>query len=214
VIVVQHNPAARQGSMNGYSDRINHALAFAAKHHDQRVRKGTRLPYLTQPANLAVILTRYGRDEESVTAAILLEVVSDHARQGFSREWLAQRIGEKFGARVLELALAATERRSDGDGADLSADERRADRLQRILDAEEAVQWLVAAEALHGSGTLLADLRRTVDASSVWSRLSSGRERTVSGYRLLHSRLVEVGFGAPIVAELGETVAALEHWPA
>ena len=31
----------------GYSDRINHALAFAAKHHDQQVRKGTRLPYLT-----------------------------------------------------------------------------------------------------------------------------------------------------------------------
>jgi (p)ppGpp synthase/HD superfamily hydrolase len=200
--------------MNGYSDRINHALAFAAKHHDQQVRKGTRLPYLTQPANLAVILTRYGRDEESVTAAILLEVVSDHARQGVSREWLAQRVGEKFGARVLELALAASERGSDDAGADLSADERRADRLQRMGEAEAAVQWLVAAEALHGSGTLLADLRRTVDASSVWSRLSSGRERTVSGYRLLHARLVEVGFDAPIVAELGDTVAALEHWPA
>ena len=28
--------------MNGYSDRINHALAFAAKHHDQQVRRGTR----------------------------------------------------------------------------------------------------------------------------------------------------------------------------
>ena len=34
----------------GYSDRINHALAFAAKHHDRQVRKGTRLPYLTHPA--------------------------------------------------------------------------------------------------------------------------------------------------------------------
>ena len=36
-------------TITGYSDRINHALAFAAKHHDQQVRKGTRLPYLTQP---------------------------------------------------------------------------------------------------------------------------------------------------------------------
>ena len=26
----------------GYSDRINHALAFAAKHHDRQVRKGNR----------------------------------------------------------------------------------------------------------------------------------------------------------------------------
>ena len=47
----------------GYSDRINHALAFAAKHHDQEVRKGTRLPYFTAPANAAIILTRYGQED-------------------------------------------------------------------------------------------------------------------------------------------------------
>ena len=57
--------------VTGYSDRINHAFAYAAKHHDQQVRKGTRLPYFTQPANVAVILTRYGCSEETVVAAIL-----------------------------------------------------------------------------------------------------------------------------------------------
>lgn len=31
----------------GYSDRVNHAFAFAAKHHDRQVRKGTALPCLT-----------------------------------------------------------------------------------------------------------------------------------------------------------------------
>ena len=63
--------------MNGYSDRINHALAFAAKHHDQQVRRGTRPPYSTQSANLAVMLTRYGCDEDTVTAGILLDVRHD-----------------------------------------------------------------------------------------------------------------------------------------
>ena len=61
-------------TITGYSDRINHALAFAAKHHDQQVRKGTRLPYLTHPANVAIILTRYGRDEATVVAGILHEM--------------------------------------------------------------------------------------------------------------------------------------------
>ena len=61
----------------GYSDRINHALAFAAKHHDQQVRKGTRLPYLTHPANVAIILTRYGCDETTVVAGILHDVIED-----------------------------------------------------------------------------------------------------------------------------------------
>ena len=33
--------------LHGYSDRINHALAFAAKHNDREVRKNMRLPYGT-----------------------------------------------------------------------------------------------------------------------------------------------------------------------
>ena len=64
-------------NQSGYSDAINHAFAFAAKHHDRQVRKGTKLPYLTQPANVAVILTRYECDEDTVVAGILHDVVQD-----------------------------------------------------------------------------------------------------------------------------------------
>lgn len=200
--------------MTGYSDRINHALAFAAKHHDQLVRRGMRPPYFTQPANLAVILTRYGRDEEVVTAAILLEVVEDYSREGYPRDWLEQRIGEKFGVGVLGLAMGAAERRSDDDGAELSVEERRADVAERMAGAPDAVRWIAAAEALHAAGTLLADLRRTVEADSVWNRLSLGRDRTIGAWRQLHQRLTAAGFTAPIAAELGETLSALESFPA
>src|SRR5215469_2625809 len=70
----------------GYSDRINHAFAFAAKHHDTQVRKGTALPYLTRPANVAVILTRYGQAEDTVLAAILHGVVEGSVRDGRKRD--------------------------------------------------------------------------------------------------------------------------------
>src|SRR4051812_11203167 len=76
----------------GYSDRINHALAFAAKHHDRQVRKGTRLPYLTHPANVAIILTRYGRDDQTVVAGILHDVIEDCVREAYTRAMLEQRI--------------------------------------------------------------------------------------------------------------------------
>ena len=56
--------------MAGYSDPINHAFAFAAKHHDQQVRKGTRYPYLTAAPNLAVILARYAQDDATLVAGI------------------------------------------------------------------------------------------------------------------------------------------------
>jgi (p)ppGpp synthase/HD superfamily hydrolase len=199
--------------MNGYSDRINHALAFAAKHHDQQVRRGTRAPYSTQPANLAVILTRYGCDEDTVIAGILLDVVEDYAREAFPLEVLQQRIGEKFGARVLEIALIATERRRDDDGLELSADERREDLLARLGDASPEGRLLGAADALHGAGTLLADLRRTVDAQSVWARTPGGKGRTLDWYRRLHARLAESGQHPPILDELRETVNSLAGIP-
>ena len=89
--------------MTGYSDRINHALAFAAKHHDHQVRKGTRAPYLTHPANVAIILTRYGQDESTVVAGILHDVVEDWIREGQTLASLQERVGEKFGPDVLEV---------------------------------------------------------------------------------------------------------------
>ena len=97
----------------GYSDRINHALAFAAKHHDQQVRKGTRLPYLTHPANVALILTRYGQEDETVIAGILHDVIEDTVREAYSREMLVSRIREKFGEEVLDPVLQVTHRHSD-----------------------------------------------------------------------------------------------------
>src|ERR1044071_5228879 len=100
-------------SIAGYSDKINHALAFAAKHHDRQVRKGTRLPYLTHPANVAIILTRYGRDEATVVAGILHDVIEDCVREAFTADMLGQRIGEKFGRDILQTVLTVTHRRVD-----------------------------------------------------------------------------------------------------
>src|SRR5581483_3113796 len=99
----------------GYSDRINHALAFAAKHHDQQVRKGTRLPYVTHPAHVAIILTRYLRDDQTVVAGILHDVIEDCVRESYTRDMLQRRIGDKFGMDVLETVLAVTHRRVDDD---------------------------------------------------------------------------------------------------
>ena len=198
--------------MTGYSDRINHALAFAAKHHDRQVRKGTRLPYLTHPANVAIILTRYDRDEDTVVAGILHDVVEDCVRERYTRDMLEQRIGEKFGADVLEAVLAVTQRTSDDDGVELSSDERKDDYLERLVHAGDRARWVCAADKVHNGNSILADLRRTMDPDTVWSRFTGGREGTIRWYRRVYERLRELGFEASIMSELRNVAEELERW--
>jgi len=192
----------------GYSDVINHALAFAAKHHDRQVRKGTRLPYLTHPANVAIILTRYGRDSDTVVSGILHDVIQDCVQDGYSRSMLEQRIGDKFGSNVLDTVLAVTYRKVDDDGVELSGEDRRADYLERLADASTEARWVCAADKIHSAASLISDLRRTVDPESVWSRFG-GKATTSGWYRQVYHRLREVGFDAPIMSELDSLSAEL-----
>lgn len=198
-------------TVHGYSDRINHALAFAAKHNDREVRKGTRLPYATHGANVAIVLTRYGRAEETVVAGILQDVIEDYLRDRYSRQMLDQRIADKFGSTVLETALSVVMRTVDDDGIELSYDERRDDFLNRLADAPEDARWICAADAIHTGSTILADLNRTIDPDSVWGRFQPGKTGTIRWYRRLYERLREQGFGMPIMDELVHVVIALEQ---
>ena len=195
--------------MKGYSDAINHAFAFAAKHHDRQVRKGTRLPYLTHPANVAVILTRYGQDEETVIAGILHDVVEDCVRDGYTRDMLTQRIGEKFGESVLETVLCVTYRKQNEDGVELSFADKKADYLQRLASASESARWVCAADKLHNASSIVADLKRTLDPSTVWGRFGAAAA-TPRFYRAVYGRLLEVGFEAPIMRELEQATLELE----
>lgn len=193
----------------GYSDVINHALAFAAKHHDRQVRKGTKLPYLTHPANVAIILTRYGRDNDTVVAGILHDVVEDCVREGYTREVLEQRIGDKFGAKALETIFAVTYRRHDDDGVELSGDDRKADYLDRLANANEESHWVCAADKIHNASSIVADLRRTVDPETVWSRFGGGKSGTARWYRQVYDRLRELGFDGAIMTELDQVSGEL-----
>jgi hypothetical protein len=199
-------------SVTGYSDRINHALAFAAKHHAQQVWKGSsRVPYFTGPANVAIILTRYGQDDDTIVAAVLHDVVADCVRDGQTAEMLEQRIGEKVGAGSLAALLAISERKMDDEGVEMSMDERKADTLERLAAADERARWIVAAYTLHAGSSLLADLRRTAYPETVWGRYPSGRDEVASSHRRTLDRLTAVGFRAPIMEELATVVAALEQ---
>lgn len=142
--------------MSGYSDRIDHALALAAK---LLPREGARPAALARPGSLAVILTRHGCDDTTVTAAILHEILTQ--RPAEERAELTRRITEKFGPVTLAVALEALEPdRVVDDRMRRTWETERVDALSHLTTLEPRTLSIRAAEEILACGGVLHDLRR------------------------------------------------------
>lgn len=142
----------------GYSDRISHALAFAAKHGAARTRPGGSLTWPTQPANTAVILARYGCDELTIVSGILAALLNEADEATRSR--LQPRIGAKFGERVMDTVHQTLEQHYDIRGKERSWEASRLDFVAGLALADQRALDICAAREIHLCGSLLTDVRR------------------------------------------------------
>lgn len=142
--------------MSGYSDRIDHALALAAK---LLPREGVRPATLARPGSLALILTRHGCDDTTVIAAILHEILTQRPLD--ERTDLSRRIGEKFGPVTLAVALEALEpERVSDERMRRTWETERVDSLTHLATLEPRSLSIRAAEEILACGGVLHDLRR------------------------------------------------------
>lgn len=197
--------------VHAYSDLINHAFAYAAIHHASDNRKGTRVPYITHPANVALILARYGLDDETIAAAILHDVVEDCEQPGHTRATHTDQIAQKFGATVLDAVLAVTHVTHDSEGNQLTSRDKKKYYLEHLGTASERARWVSAADKLHNARAILSDLSRSNSPDTFFDRFNVGRDDTIRWYREVYERLREVGFDEPIMDELGDAVRDLER---
>lgn len=143
---------------HGYSDRIAHALAFAAKHGAPRSGPGAGVPYLTHPANVAVILARYGCDETTIVAGIITALLSE--AEPARRTILETKIAGKFGDRALTIARQAVEPRYDHRGRQRGWEACKLEYLSVLSEADCRTLEVCAASEIHLCGVLLTDARR------------------------------------------------------
>ena len=141
--------------MHGYSDRINHALAFSAKHRSAPRPEGASTVHLAHPANIAVILTSFGCDEATIVAGVLHHVL-ENARSRDRKE-LEQKIGAKFGPVVLAIACDAVE---PGLATGSSWRGAKSDYLNHLATAEPRALDICVADELHCCGSAIAALGR------------------------------------------------------
>lgn len=170
----------------GYSDRINHALAFAAKYYQPRAREETALSYLTHPSHNAVILARYACDDVTVIAGIMHPVVAE-ARPELQHT-LRHKIADKFGSAVITTLSDCCEPRHDSRGHLRPWNVYKLEYVAQLRKACTRALDVCAATEIHQCGSLIADVRRLGAEYLPSISLASG-EQIIWWYRLLIENL-------------------------
>src|SRR4026207_1468441 len=144
--------------MHGYPARINHAFAFAAKYYGAVAPAGAGMDYLAHPANVAIVLARYGCEQVTVVAGILHHVLEEAAPG--NRPLLERKIADKFGPVALAIAKDALEPKFDHRGAERAWQARKQEYLAQLAVAEPRALDICVADEIHACGSTMTALRR------------------------------------------------------
>jgi (p)ppGpp synthase/HD superfamily hydrolase len=166
--------------MHGYSDRINHALAFAAKYYGAMAPAGSGMDYLTHPANVAIILARYGCEQVTIVGGILHHVLEEASLA--RRTTLELKIADKFGPVALALARDALEPKYDRRGTERPWQPCKQEYLSQLATAEPRALDICVADELHVCGSTITSLRR-LGVEYVRALSQAGSEQTIWWYR-------------------------------
>jgi (p)ppGpp synthase/HD superfamily hydrolase len=186
--------------MDTYSQRYEEALSLAAGAHRDQLRKGGDVPYIVHPVHVSVILIRHGFDENVAIAGLLHDVVED-------QDVPLHQIEARFGPAVAEMVAALTERKREG-GTERPWEARKRDALHQIRRASQGAVAIKAADALHATRTLAADLRRK--GAEVWAPFKRGPGQSSWYYHQIAEIAGERLKGHPLVDELERGVADLD----
>ena len=118
---------------------VSDAMIFATQAHDGALRKGTNLPYIVHPAEVAAIAATLTDDPQILAAALLHDVMEDC---GVSEDELAQR----FGARVAQLVKNETEERTGDPCETWLTRKQRA--VKRIAGGSREVKIIALSDKL------------------------------------------------------------------
>ena len=143
--------------MNGDKTMIQKAALFAAKAHEGMMRKGSRIPYIYHPMEVALIVAQLTNDPEVIAAAYLHDVLEDTSVT-------PEELGAAFGSRVLSFVQAESEDKS------LSWKERKASTIAHLKQASYEVKILTLGDKLSNMRSTARDYM--VIGDEIWQRFN------------------------------------------
>jgi len=140
--------------------RYDQALQFAADHHRNQCRKGSRVPYLSHLMSVSALVLEHGGSEDQAIAGLLHDAVED-APKGQGPEVL-QDITERFGDSVAEMVAACSDSLNDDGNGKAPWPERKqayVDALEDPAKKSDDAVLVTAADKTHNALSIARDLR-------------------------------------------------------
>lgn len=163
---------------------LTEAVIFAARMHDGAVRRGTRVPYIVHPMEVAAIASTLTQDEEVLAAAVLHDVVEDCGQT-------LQGVAERFGARVAALVEAETQTpRPDPETSWLA---RKEEALFKLAHGGRDARLIALADKLSNMRAIARDYAQSGEA--VFSRFHERDKRLLAWYYRSCAALTREAFG-------------------
>ena len=145
-------------------NRINSAIDFAVNAHRGIYRKGTGLPYIFHPFEVAKITTTMTDDEDIIIAALLHDTLED------CQEVTPEMVEEQFGRRVLELIEHETEDKRVGTDPSETWMVRKKETINALSFSPIEAKIIMLADKLANLRDIYFDERKC--GEEVWNRFN------------------------------------------
>ena len=137
-----------------YTSRVEHAIRKASVLHDGQKRKGSgAIPYISHLFSVAVILSKYTDDEDTIIAGLLHDSIED-------TEYTEKGLKEEFGGKIAAIVFGVTEEKTK-NGIKLSWKERKDDYLSLLQKSSEQTLMVAAADKIHNLQSAVNDFKST-----------------------------------------------------
>ena len=145
---------------------IRNTLKFAAVDHKEGVRKGSNVPYIVHPFEVALILQENGMEERIIAAGLLHDTLED-------TELTTEQIRQEFGDDILQLVLGASEELEARE--ETLWEERKKHTIEYLKTAPIDVKYIVCADKLSNMRSMLAEYEK--EGEKIWDCFMNGDKK-------------------------------------
>jgi (p)ppGpp synthase/HD superfamily hydrolase len=182
-----------------FTGRIEGAIALALRAHEAQVRKGDgQLPYVVHPVTVALILSRFTGDEDTIIAGLLHDTLED-------TRVTAEEIEQAFGPKVRDMVLDVTEPSLPS----LSWETRKARYLRRLQTAPRPSLLVAAADKTANLISMIA--AHSAVGDTLWDRFHAPPGQKLAFYGQVHALIRTAWPTCPLLQELGNRLEEAER---